>query len=64
MQFTELNQNYKNSIMMWLVTLTFMVFLIIIIATTKSQVQQFISRHFANLAANYSFMNARTDGEI
>ena len=31
MQFTELNQNYKGSIMLWLVTLTIMVFLIIII---------------------------------
>ena len=31
MQFTELNQNYRNSIMVWLVTLTFMVFVIIII---------------------------------
>ena len=31
MQFTELNQNYKNSIMLWLITLTIMVFLIIII---------------------------------
>ena len=31
MQFTALNQNYKNSIMLWLITLTIMVFLIIII---------------------------------
>lgn len=31
MQFNELNQNYKNSIMLWLLTLTVMVFLIIII---------------------------------
>ena len=31
MQFKELNQNYKNSIMLWLITLTIMVFLIIII---------------------------------
>ena len=31
MQFTVLNQNYKNSIMLWLITLTIMVFLIIII---------------------------------
>ena len=31
MQFNELNQNYKKSIMLWLVTLTSMVFLIIII---------------------------------
>ncbi len=31
MQFTELNQNYKHSIMIWLVSLTVMVFLIIII---------------------------------
>ena len=31
MQFTALNQNYKNSIMLWLITLTTMVFLIIII---------------------------------
>ncbi len=31
MQFTELNQIYKNSVMLWLLTLTFMVFLIIII---------------------------------
>ena len=31
MQFTELNQNYKKSIMLWLLTLTVMVFLIIII---------------------------------
>ena len=31
MQFTALNQNYKNSIMFWLITLTIMVFLIIII---------------------------------
>ena len=31
MQFTALNQSYKNSIMLWLITLTIMVFLIIII---------------------------------
>ncbi len=31
MQFTALNQNYKNSIMLWLIILTIMVFLIIII---------------------------------
>ena len=31
MQFNELNQNYKNSIMLWLLALTVMVFLIIII---------------------------------
>ena len=31
MQFSALNQNYKNSIMFWLITLTIMVFLIIII---------------------------------
>lgn len=31
MQFSVLNQNYKNSIMLWLITLTIMVFLIIII---------------------------------
>ncbi|MDC0161767.1 COX15/CtaA family protein [bacterium] len=31
MQFTELNHHYKNSIMLWLISLTFMVFLIIII---------------------------------
>ena len=31
MQFSALNQNYKNSIMLWLITLTIMVFLIIII---------------------------------
>ena len=31
MQINELNQNYKNSIMLWLLTLTVMVFLIIII---------------------------------
>ena len=31
MQFTALNQNYKNSIMIWLISLTVMVFLIIII---------------------------------
>ena len=31
MQFTALNHNYKNSIMLWLITLTIMVFLIIII---------------------------------
>ena len=31
MQFSMLNQNYKNSIMLWLITLTIMVFLIIII---------------------------------
>ena len=31
MQFNELNQNYKKSIMLWLVALTAMVFLIIII---------------------------------
>ena len=31
MQFNELNQNYKNSIMLWLLSLTVMVFLIIII---------------------------------
>ena len=31
MQFTALNKNYKNSIMLWLITLTIMVFLIIII---------------------------------
>ena len=31
MQFTALNQNFKNSIMLWLITLTIMVFLIIII---------------------------------
>ena len=31
MQFNELNQNFKNSIMLWLLTLTVMVFLIIII---------------------------------
>ena len=31
MQFNELNQNYKNSIMLWLLVLTVMVFLIIII---------------------------------
>jgi len=31
MQFNELNQNYKKSIMLWLLTLTVMVFLIIII---------------------------------
>jgi len=31
MQFNELNQNFKNSIMLWLISLTFMVFLIIII---------------------------------
>ena len=30
-QFNDLNQNYKNSIMLWLITLTIMVFLIIII---------------------------------
>ena len=30
-QFNELDQNYKKSIMLWLVTLTIMVFLIIII---------------------------------
>ena len=31
MQFNEQNQNYKNSIMLWLLALTVMVFLIIII---------------------------------
>ena len=31
MQFYELNQNYKNSIMIWLISLTIMVFLIIVI---------------------------------
>ena len=31
MQFNELNHNYKNSIMLWLLTLTVMVFLIIVI---------------------------------
>jgi len=31
MQFNELNQNFRNSIMLWLISLTFMVFLIIII---------------------------------
>ena len=31
MQFTELNQNYKNSIMVWFISLTVMVYLIIII---------------------------------
>ena len=31
MQFNELNENYKKSIMLWLLTLTVMVFLIIII---------------------------------
>ena len=31
MQFNDLNQNYKHSIMVWLLTLTVMVFLIIII---------------------------------
>ena len=31
MQFSALNQNYKNSIMLWLITLTIMVFFIIII---------------------------------
>ena len=31
MQFNELNQSYKNSIMLWLLALTVMVFLIIII---------------------------------
>lgn len=30
-QFNDLDQNYKNSIMLWLITLTIMVFLIIII---------------------------------
>ena len=31
MQFNALNQNFKNSIMTWLISLTLMVFLIIII---------------------------------
>ena len=31
MQFNQIDQNYKNSIMLWLITLTIMVFLIIII---------------------------------
>ena len=30
-QFNDLDQNYKNSIMLWLIALTIMVFLIIII---------------------------------